>query len=126
MTANRFCAAIVRAKPSLMELYGRGSIIQAANDRRRNLNIEGLDAFDLRVLKADGTPWDFNRAEVRRLARHMVDTLRPTWIIGSPPCTSFCRLNVQWNYPKMRPEDVQQRLAEGKRHLHFMVSLYRI
>ena len=56
----------------------------------------------------------------------MVEDLKPTWLIGSPPCTSFCRLNTRWNYPKMDPAIVQERKAQGVRHLHFVISLYRI
>ena len=109
-----------------MEIYGQGRLLEAAHGCRRNLNIQGLDALDLRTCKKDGTPWDFNSAEDRRLAKHLVETLRPTWLIGSPPCTSFTRLNEHWNYPKMDPDRVREMKAEGRRHLHFIISLYKI
>ena len=40
---------------TFMELYGRGGITADANATRRNLNVKGLGAFDLRTLKPDGT-----------------------------------------------------------------------
>ena len=109
-----------------MEIYGRGKIMEAAHGCRRNLNIRGLDALDLRTCMDDGTPWDFNNPEHRRRARHLVETLRPTWLIGSPPCTAYTRLNWNWNYPKMDPQTVQAKIEEGRRHLHFIIGLYHL
>ena len=40
---------------TFMKLYGRGGITADANAIRRNLNVKGLGAFDLRTLKPDGT-----------------------------------------------------------------------
>ena len=45
---------------------------------------------------------------------------------GRPPCTAFSRLNTNWNFPKMPPELVKAKLAEGRRHLHFVVGLYHL
>ena len=39
------------------EVYGRGAIVQAANDNRRNLNVKGLRVFELRTDRPDGTYW---------------------------------------------------------------------
>lgn len=63
----------------------QGGILEAAHGCRRNLTITSLDAPDLLTCKADGSPWNFDLPEDRRLARHMVETLKPTWLIGSPP-----------------------------------------
>lgn len=60
------------------------------------------------------------------MARQLVETKKPMWLIGSPPCTSFTRLNWSWNYPRMQPEDVQRRVEEGRRHLHFIIGLYHL
>ena len=126
VAAKRFLGALTDSSPSFMEIYGQGLILEAAHGCRRNLNIQGLDALDLRTAKTDGTPWDFNRASGRKLARELVDAKKPTWLIGSPPCTSFSKLNVNLNFPKLHPADVEQRLAEGRRHLHFVIGLYKI
>ena len=126
VNAKRFIASLTDRSPTFMELYGRGKLIEAAHGCRRNLNLHGLDALDLRTCMDDGTPWDFNNAAHRRKARHMVETLKPTWLIGSPPCTAFTKLNWAWNYKKMDPADVQAKIEEGRRHLHFVIGLYQI
>ena len=55
--ANRYVAPIVREtlRPSVVEVYGGGSIIDMANDERRDLNVLGKAALDLRTQKPDGT-----------------------------------------------------------------------
>ena len=109
-----------------MEIYGRGRILDAAHGCRRNLNLTGLNALDLRTCKADGSPWNFNLAADRQEARMLVELQQPTWLNGSPPCMSFTRLNANWNYPKMDAQNVEAMKAEGRRHLHFVVSLYQL
>ena len=108
-----------------MELYGQGRIIEASSGCRRNLNIQGLAALDLRTHKPDGSPWDFNLASDRQLALQLLDELKPVWVIGSPPCTAFSKLNLNLNFPKMPPEKVKEKVAEGVRHLHFVISIYK-
>ena len=56
---------------------------------RRALNIKGLDALDIRTLKPNGQPWDFNKRSDRNEARRLIDEKQPQWLIGSPPCTPF-------------------------------------
>ena len=64
--ANRYVASIVREKcPSVMEMYGGGSIINMANDERRDLNILGKSALDLRTRKPNEEPWGFSKSEYR-------------------------------------------------------------
>ena len=108
-----------------MELYGRGKLLEASHGCRRNLNINGLQALDLRTHKEDGTPWDFNLASDRQEALMLIDTQQPTWVIGSPPCTPFSKLNVNMNFPKLSPEEAQARISRGKVHLRCVCQLYR-
>ena len=70
-------------------------------------------------------PWDFSRKADRVMAVNYVKTHRPTWIVGSPPCTAFSQLQAI-NYAKMDPEKVAARIREGKKHLHFVISLYKL
>ena len=84
-----FLASLTGTAPTFIELYGRGKIMEAAHGCRRNLNLHGLNALDLRTAKADGSPWNFNLAADRKLARELVETQKPTWLVGSPPCTAF-------------------------------------
>ena len=70
------------------EVYGR-SISDYNALHRRKLNIKGLDALDLRTVKANGEPWNFCKKKDRQEARRLIDRKNPLWIIGAPPCTSF-------------------------------------
>ena len=128
--ANRFSARVMRISsqplnPTFVEVYGCGNIVHAANHVLRNLNVEGLCAFDLRTAKSSGDPWDFSRKADRKQALQYVQEKKPTWLIGSPPCTAFSRLQGL-NYHKMDPARVAKIIREAKRHLHFVLSLYQI
>ena len=112
-----------QATPSVMEMYGR-SIHDLI--RRRNLNIEGLGALDLRTVKADGNPWNFNKKSDRKMARDLVSQQQPEWIIGSPPCTPFSIWNFGIHFKKMSPAKVEAMLEEGRVHLAFVSSHYRM
>ena len=109
---------------TFIEVYGR-SIRDQSLVTRRNLNIKGLDAMDLRTTKPNGDPWNFCKREDRRLARDMIEKQNPDWILGAPPCTAFAIWNYAMNYPKMNPDRVKELPAEGRVHLNFMASLYR-
>ena len=65
--------------------------MKASRGCRRNLNLIGLRAFDLRTAKPDGEPWEFTKGSDRRLARKIVEEEKQTWIVGSPPCTCSMR-----------------------------------
>ena len=128
--ANRYSSKIMRISsqllnPTFVEMYGCGNIANAANHVLRNLNVEGLNAFDLRTAKPSGVAWDFSRRGDRKEALQYVQDKKPTWIIGSPPCTAFSRLQGL-NFPKMDPAKVEKMLKEAKRHLHFVISLYQL
>ena len=56
VTARRYIASLTDRSPSFMEIYGRGALVQASHGCRRNLNVNGLDALDLRTCMHDGTP----------------------------------------------------------------------
>lgn len=79
-------------------------------------------------LKADSTgkSWDFTRAADRREALRQIQVQRPYLVIGSPPCASFCSMNVRLNYPKMDPADVARRVVEGKVLLDFALQVYKV
>ena len=82
--------SMMGGKPTtFMEVYGRGSINQTANQARRDLGIKGIGALDLRTAKANGEPWNLTLRSDRREARELVDKLDPEWIIGLPPCTAL-------------------------------------
>ena len=63
----------VQHATTFMEMHSQGSLVTEANNKRRSLNLRGLNAFDLRTLKPDGTPWNFNDKADRHLAQKMID-----------------------------------------------------
>ena len=67
------------------------------------------------------TGWDSNREDHRRMAEEYVETEKPLVVIGSPPCVVFSQL--QTLVPDSERKAAQ--LAEGVRHMEFMVKLYR-
>ena len=90
------------------------------------LNIDGLHAMDLRTAKPDGEHWDFSKASDRKLARSMVEELKPTWVVGSPPCTFFSSWNQGINHRKMDPDRVEALRKEAVMHLHFVIGIYKL
>ena len=128
--ANRFSARIMRVShqplhPSFVEVHGCGNIVNAANHILRNLNVSGLCAFDLRTAKHSGEAWDFSKTSDRVQALNYVKERKPTWIVGSPPCTAFSRLQGL-NFPRMDPDRVARTMKEAKAHLNFVIYLYHI
>ena len=113
-------------QPTFFELYGHGTIVQASHGCRRNINIDGLHALDLRTCKPNGEAWDFSKAVDRRLARTMIDEMKPTWVVGSPPCTFFSAWNQGINHRKMDPERVEELRKQAIAHLHFVIGIYRM
>ena len=98
---------------TFMEIYGRGNIVRVANESRRDLNVEGLGAFDIRTTKADGSHWDFNKCSDRKEVMKIIDEQDPFFVVGSPPCTAFCSWSRNMNYPKMDPKVVAELVKEG-------------
>ena len=52
---------MTRKHPTVVEVYGGGAICDEALRLIRSLNIEGLDAMDLRAQKPEGSSWNFCR-----------------------------------------------------------------
>ena len=96
-----------------------------ANGPRRNLGVKGLSAFDLRTMKPGGGNWNFTKQEDRKMAHKMIEEQNPDFIIGSPPCTSWCAWNTHMNFRKMDPERVKAILEEGRMNLRFVARMYR-
>ena len=81
---NRFATSLTKNKTSFVEVYGRGRIVEAANEKYAELRIDGLDALDLR-----SGNWDFSKKEDREQAIHLIRTKKPRWLILSTPCITF-------------------------------------
>lgn len=67
--AKSYCNEILggASDATLVELYGRGAIVNEANGPRRNLGVKGLSALDLRTTKLGGGNWDFCKKADRKL-----------------------------------------------------------
>ena len=70
---------------TFLELYGRGGINREANGPRRNLNVRGLGALDMRTTKPDGSSWDFSRRQDRHEAVRMINELKPDLSLALHP-----------------------------------------
>ena len=82
----------------VLDLYNRGGVIDEANCARRDLNIKGLGALDLRARKANGSMWDFWRwswlispGQMLSLAHLLGLPFRPValWLLGILSPNSF-------------------------------------
>ena len=76
--------------------WGQGILVTEANNKRRSLNLRGLNAFDLR-LKPDGTPWNLNDNTDRHLAQKMIEE-------GRRPRLD-CRFTSMYSLQRMEPAD---------------------
>ena len=94
LQTEKYVASVSRKqlRPSVAELYGRGSIIKMANQEHCDLNIRGKQAFDHRVREPSGDHWDCSKGEDRREVKEAILRDEPDWLIGSPPCTPFSSL----------------------------------
>ena len=74
------------------------------------------------------TGWDLSNPQHRMMVIDMVNKERPLFIIGSPPCTKFSRLqnlNGRWR----GPEDWQRFWSDWKqavKHVEFCTFLYHL
>lgn len=75
------------------------------------------------TFKPNGDRWNFELTSDRTEAKELVDRLKPTWLILSPPCTTFCLLKSNINYPKMDPDQVKELKKNSRKHLRFAISL---
>ena len=80
--------------------------------------------FDLRG-DAAGRSWNFLLAADRRDALAKIRAEKPYLVIGSPPCTPFSQLQ-RLNRRRMRPEEMQRRLVEGRVLLEFAAQVYHL
>lgn len=71
------------------------------------------------------TGYDLAQFQVRRFVVQLVQTHRPTFLMLSPPCTMFSKLQ-NCNLKKMDPDVRQRRFAEATLHLDFAMLLARI
>ena len=91
---QRFLYALVKelggdTKKILSEIYSVPRVTEAIS-KVPGCGIVPGSALDLRTTDESGQPWDFSRPDKRRAARELLETQKPMFLIGSPPCTAFC------------------------------------
>lgn len=82
-------------------------------------------ALDLTENDVDGLPWDFNNPEKRVRAEQLIRDKKTSSFIGSPVCSAFSQIQGL-NFNKMTPDNVEQVISYGRKHLEFCARLYKI
>ena len=113
-----------------LELYGAGHhVIEVYSPPRvtswaaKMRMAPGL-ALDLTCKDDDGLPWDFNNPDKVRKAKKLIQDTKPLLLLGSPMCSAFSTMN-NINFSRMSPQDVEEVVQYGKRHLEVCLDLYR-
>ena len=89
----------------------------------RSMGMRAGWSLDLTTQDSDGRRWDFNELEMRNRAIRKIAKDQPLFLIGSPMCTAFSCMN-RISYVKMPKEEVEARMAHGRRHLEVCAKLY--
>ena len=76
-----------------------------------------------RVDPATGRPWDLSKPEVQARVLQIVVADKPLFLIGSPPCTAFSRLQ-ELSRGKRDPGVAAAELRAAEVHLRFSVEIY--
>ena len=93
--------------------------------RHRSAGLSCGTSFDLRINDQTGESWNFLLPKDRRECWRRLENEDPWVVIGSPPCTDFCPMNIGLNYPKMSAQEVKRRTIESKTLLLFVLSVYK-
>lgn len=107
----KLCRLSEKIEVELMEMYSPPRVTFEA----KNWGLRPGEAMDL----LNG--WDFRREDHRRAAWKYIDEHKPRLIIGSPMCTVFSQLQNETPWT----EGKRARWREAKRHMEFMVAVYR-
>ena len=113
-----------QAKAKLVELYSPPGVtrhLQMPCAVKQGI-LPGA-TYDL-VRDAAGRSWDFTDPKQRQKARSEIAAMKPYMVIGSPPCTQFCRWQ-RVNHPRMDPKLVNRELVAARAHVGFCVQVYR-
>ena len=105
------------ANVQVAEVYSPPRVVAMA----KAMGLKGGWSLDLTTTDCDGRRWNFNELEMRNRAVRRVIEDQPLFLIGSPMCIVFSAMN-RINHSKMRPEEVEARMACGRAHLEFAPS----
>ena len=83
-------------------------------------------SVDLETKRADGEYWDLSKDRHVEDLMNLIDTEKPEFLGGSPPCGPFSNLqNLVDARNNVEPKLREKRLKEGKKHLRTAVKGYR-
>ena len=77
---------------------------------------------DLTTKKADGEHWDLSRQRDEEELARLQEKERPKFVVGSPPCTDFCKL-LHLN-PHTRDTIAERQEQGGKPHMRVAARAY--
>ena len=73
------------------------------------------------------TGWNFDRQEDRDLAEKYIREYKPMFVIGSPMCTMFSKMQARnRERNEHRREEYEARLRKAEKHMRFAVKMYRV
>ena len=116
-----------KAGADVSEIYSRPRIAQAAAEHEQGgEQLRPGWSLDLTTLDpSTGEAWDLSKVEVQNRVMKLVQTTKPLFLIGSPPCTAFSPLQ-RLSRHKRSPAVVKEELRAGRVHLDFCMKLYAI
>ena len=112
----------VKPNTKVAEVYSAPRVTHAAK-MLPELGIAPGYALDLSTVDENGTPRDFDRADMREKARKMQREEEPMLLIGSPMCTEFSAL-LNLSAAKRDPVVVAGKLKRARNHLAFCCEMY--
>ena len=112
-----------QTKRVIVEMFSPPRVCQKVTEQPRG-SLSAGTSFDLQVNRETGERWDFLKAQDRRACWERLRAEDPWVVIGCPPCTDFCALNEQWNFPRMPEEEVARRKFQSMTLLRFALSVY--
>ena len=118
---NNVMRNILLEQMDVAEVYSQLRVAEMA----KSMGLRVGWSLDLTTCDEKGRPWDVNDVNMRNVAVRKVLQDKPRLLIGSPMCGPFSAMN-NLSYIKMTPEEKEHKLAYGRKHLEFCVTLYEI
>eukprot|EP00971_Amphidinium_carterae_P127375 2523719-Amphidinium_carterae.2 len=73
------------------EIYSPGRFTQELL-RKRSYGLQTGFFINMTAMRDEGNYWDLGQDEDQQMLKELQEKERPQFLIGSPPCTSFCPL----------------------------------
>ena len=113
--------SIDHVQEDLMEIFSPPRVVTVAKKHGLNAN----HSIDRLTTRSSGEKWDLRRRDHQLEVRHMVETLKPQVLIGSPPCSWFSQI-MRINWAKISRQRRRSMLKEARCYLKFMCELYQL